>query len=123
MATAVYPRQNSSGFLIIILLACVLLATVAGVIMGSHAIERHGNDAQAVRQSVCHNGIFMSFIERDKCTKHNLTRISDNCVGDMITTVNEYDAMTYEVSSFIPKGGILGNIIKWLDGKGATRCK
>jgi hypothetical protein len=104
--------------ILILLAACVMCAAI---ILGVHAIERHGSDAVAIRKCMDDRGPFQKWLERDGCATHNLVKLDDGRVGDQITVKGE-DGRTYEVTSYVPKCGILCQIENWLNQtKGAKR--
>lgn len=101
----------------------LLLAVIlcAAVILGVHALEQHGSDAQAVRRCMDERGPFAIWAEKDGCTIHNLVNLEgERKVGDQIRIVAQ-DGKEYEKTSFIPRNGVLEKIERWLSGKGAVR--
>jgi hypothetical protein len=54
---------------------------------------------------------------------HNLVELPGGRIGDQITTVGK-DGRTYELTSFVPRCGILCKIEQWLTrSKGAVKIK
>jgi len=114
-------RNTANPFILMLLalMAVVVAFMMYAVIFQNHAVLQHGTEALAVRQS-CSNNVFVVWKEPCGC-EHNLTRMPSGKVGDMITKTDGVNKV--EISSFIPKDGVLGRIEYWLLGKGAKKCK
>ena len=101
-------------------LTTLLLAVIlcAAVIYGIHALQQHGMDAQAVRKCMNDPSNLLAVWRQPDGRCHNLVKLDgEREVGDMVTAEGK-DGQTYEITSLIPKCGILCQIEKWLEGKG-----
>ena len=98
----------------------LLLAVIlcAAVIYGIHALKQHGMDAQTVRNCMDDPNNILEIWKQPDGRCHNLVKLDgERKVGDMVTEKGA-DGRTYEITSLIPKCGILCQIEEWLKGKG-----
>ena len=107
MTTMTVSRNthNRNGFARFLLLAVLMAALVY---LCAHAIEKHGDDARTVRQCMNDQGPFAVWLQRDGCS-HNLVKLPDGRTGDQIQIKGE-DGRVHEVTSLIPRKGILEKI-------------
>ena len=115
MAIAACPRNRGfTGIFLFILLA-------SGLILCAHALK-HGEDAQIVRQCAAdpQNLLSQWSDPNTQCT-HNIVKLPGHQreAGDQIRTTK--DGQDLEVTSFIPRCGVLCKIEEWLSGKGAVK--
>ena len=104
--------------LVAFLLVCIVLAAV---VLGAHAVMRHGDEALAIRKCMDNPGPFQVWLEKDGCVTHNLVKLPTGKVGDQIQ-IKGQDGNQYEVTAYVPKCGILCKIENWLnETKGARR--
>lgn len=98
----------------IIILGTIFVSFFGTVIytLSNHANNKH-KEAQTVRDAFNKNGAFQIWQENlDKTTFHYIVQMDDGTFGDWI--VRNEKGTNYEKSVFIPKGGSLESILKWL---------
>jgi putative hemolysin len=96
----------------------VLLIAVA---TAPHAINRHGNEALAIRNCLDKNGPEMTFRQRDGSFLL-FCRLPDNRLGmQIVDKAKEAPHNWIERTAFVKGDGAWNTIRVWLDRIGATR--
>jgi hypothetical protein len=86
--------------------------------MGTHAVDRHGSDAERIEAGCRQNGVFQAFVElADKNTFHLLCQLDNGKLGDWIIIKDK--GIFYDKTRFIPRSGKLEDILKWMINKTA----
>lgn len=107
---------------LMILAASFFILTAMAVNEYNHANAVHGvAEAQSVRDCLNKYGPTMTYREPNGVI-HRLCLDPDTGKwGDLITKI--INGVETEVTSFIPKAGVLARILEWFERKGATKWK
>jgi hypothetical protein len=103
------PATGGRGFPALAFI--ILVAFAFGIIYGSHAVERHGQDAIDVRKCMDSNGPVMVFKHRVDPIYYLLCRLDDGRWG-----VEPVSDDGHERTAFIPKDGTYKEVRAYLDG-------
>jgi len=117
--------QDNQGsalpLLLIVVLAAVVIIAVAAALppinSNSHAVARHGAEAELARQCFDKNGVWKVYYDKTENNYHLLC----NDAGKVYDRIIRRTKTGYEEeTAFMPKDGAWNNVMRWLDRKGAT---
>lgn len=118
---AVEYRGSSGGGLRfpvfpVLIVAAILAATA--VIVGQHATAKHGDEAESIRKCLSNNGPYQVWRDRTG-DLYKLCKLADGRWGAQI--IAKDGAEYYEKTAYVKGDGAWNTIMRWLQGKGATR--
>lgn len=122
-ATGTYSNPSSSSAAEILIVLAVLVLVAVGLV-ASHAIERHGADAVAVRQCLDNGGQVAQYINPMTGNTLRVCRFEDGRYGVQVCKAAggcDSDFM-YEVTAFVKnKMRDWTDVVRYLENSGAVR--
>jgi hypothetical protein len=103
----------------LLILAAILLASIT-VIVHSHAVRRHGADAEAIRDCLDSNGPYQIWSSFDKDTFYRLCQLEDDRWG--LQAITKDAGQWHEKTAFIRGDGSWKTLMEYLQRLG-TRMK
>lgn len=90
-----------------------LLVVFAAVILGAHAVMRHGAEAGEIRQCLKDNGPYLTFRNKfDKDTYYYVCRLGDNKFG--LQALKKTKDGLFEKTAFIKGSGTIREVLEYL---------
>jgi hypothetical protein len=102
--------------LVIVLLLGLLLIAVTQAVPGTHAVERHGDMAERVRNCLDMNGALYILINPATGRQARICQLESDLWG--IQIVEEEDGTMKEVTSFPQRNRYLNDVLRYLNGRG-----
>lgn len=114
ITTANRTNPNYTLPVILIVLAAVsILAVTFAPVYHSHAVVRHGTDAEIVRKCLEDNGPVQQWKKYDSTRYHRLCVLPDGRIGDQIVQLDD-DGVWHEITSFIRQESSMEDVMRVL---------
>lgn len=110
-------RTNSPNLFIpvvlIILAALAIYAVTFAPVYHSHAVVRHGTDAELVRKCLEDQGPVQQWQKLDSTRYHKLCILPDGRIGDQIVQLDD-NGVWHEITSFVRQESTLDDVVRAL---------
>ena len=102
--------------MLLALAAAILLATYGPVIVQQHAVDRHGADAEAIRNCLKQNGAYQTWFDKKSGTFYFLCQLADGRWGLQAVVEDIVDGLKalVEKTAFIKGTGTWTELIDYL---------
>lgn len=120
--TLTNTRQSSSlPPALPLLLLMGIVVTMAAVVLGSHAVARHPDDAPLIRQCLNENGPYQVWASKDRSRFFKVCQLPDMRWGFQITAVEKATGDEIEITAYVKNDGSWTEFLKLMAREGAKR--
>ena len=110
-------RSNPFGTILVLLMVFAIAWSALPVIFGSHAVDKHGDDARAVRRCMMDDGPQMVYQVQD--TYYLICKLADGRFGLQAVKRGAYK-LYHELTAFVKGNGTIDELMAYMQRIGAN---
>lgn len=111
---------NPFGFILLLLILAVVAYSTLPVIFGTHAVDKHGDEARAIRRCNMDQGPRLVFKAHD--TFYLLCQLEDGRWG-LQAVKKGFQGLYHELTAFVKGKGTYSELMSYMQRIGASRIE